>query len=310
MAFQFGIELLTGDARVLDRAALWIYGTVFFSILATGLGAPFPEELPIVGAGVTCGHNRAELDRSIEQSVAVFAVDPSLPFPANVPWAAISQVPSIIPPEPAPTVGLKWYVMLPICVLGVVIGDSFLYGIGRIWGTRLVESRWMKRVLPTPKKLAIEKNFHRYGVWVLLFARLLPTIRSPIYIMAGVVRVPVSLFLLADGLYAIPGVSLLFFLGYWLGDQFKDLIQAFEGKIAAARPILVLLGLAALTAYLVYHFFRHPVATGDPRLEVPVIGEKVAQRTQHSQPAEPAPSDTFGPAPIPDPAHSSPLEGR
>jgi hypothetical protein len=147
---------------------------------------------------------------------------------------------------------------------------------------------------------------------VLLFARLLPTIRSPIYIMAGVMRVPFSLFVLADGLYAIPGVSLLFFLGYWLGDQFKDLIESFEGRVAAARPILVLLGLAALTGYLVYHFFRHPVATGDPRLEVPVIGDKVAQRTEqheHEQ-EEQAKDDAFRPAPKSDSAHSTPLEGR
>jgi membrane protein DedA with SNARE-associated domain len=301
---------LLGETRVLDRAALWIYGTVFFSILATGLGAPFPEELPIVGAGVTCGHNRAEREDSIERTVAVLAVDPSLPFPANIPWAALSEVSSITPPQPAPSVGLKWYFMLPICVLGVVIGDGFLYGIGRIWGTRLVESRWMKRVLPSPKKVRIEENFHRYGIWVLLFARLLPTIRSPIYIMAGVVRVPFSLFVLADGLYAIPGVSLLFFLGYWLGDQFKDLVQAFEGKVAASRPILVLLGLAALTAYLIYHFFRHPVATGDPRLEVPVIGDKVAQRSEYNDSEEPIVNDNFRPNPKPDPAHSSPLEGR
>jgi membrane protein DedA with SNARE-associated domain len=295
---------------VLDRAALWIYGTVFFSILATGLGAPFPEELPIVGAGVACGHVREERDESAARAAAVVAVDPNLPFPANVPWAALYQAPSIVPPQPQPTVRLRWYLMLPICVLGVVIGDGFLYGIGRIWGTRLVEMRWMKRVLPVDKKLKIEENFHRYGVWVLLFARLLPTIRSPIYIMAGVMRVPFSLFVFADGLYAIPGVSLLFFLGYWLGDQFKDLIESFEGRVAAARPILVLLGLAALTAYLIYHFFRHPVATGDPRLEVPVIGEKVAQVTEHHEHEQHAQDDTFRPAPKSDSAHSTPLEGR
>ena len=213
MAIPVWDRTATGDARVLDRAALWIYGTVFCSILATGLGAPVPEELFIVGAGVTCGHNRAERDLSIEQTVAVLAADPTLPFPANIAWVALNEAPAIARPEPPPTVGLKWYFMLPICVLGVVIGDGFLYGIGRIWGTRLVDSRWMQRVLPEHKKLKIEDNFHRYGIWVLLFARLLPTIRSPIYMMAGVMRIPFKVFLLADGLYAIPGVSLLFLPG-------------------------------------------------------------------------------------------------
>jgi membrane protein DedA with SNARE-associated domain len=281
---------------VLDRAALGIYGTVFFSILATGLGAPFPEELPIVVAGISCGHNRADRNDSPAQVAAIVAIDPFLPFPANVPWAAFYAAPSIIPPQPEPTVGLHWYLMLPLCILGVVIGDGFLYGIGRIWGTRLLESRWMKRVVPEDKKQKIEENFRRYGVWVLLFARLLPTIRSPIYIMAGVMRVPFSLFVMADGLYAVPGVSLLFFLGYWLGDQFKDLIEAVEGRLSASRPIIVLIGLAVLLGYLTYHFFRHPVATGDPRLEVPVIGDKVAQRSEHNLPPESLPSENHEPS--------------
>jgi membrane protein DedA with SNARE-associated domain len=200
--------------------------------------------------------------------------------------------------------------MLPLCILGVIIGDGFLYGIGRIWGTRLLESRWVKRIIPEDKKIKIEGNFHRYGVWVLLFARLLPTIRSPIYIMAGVTRVPFSLFVMADGLYAVPGVSLLFFLGYWLGDQFKDLIESFERRVSASRPIIVLIGLAALTAYLVWHFFRHPVATGDPRLEVPVIGDKVAQRSEQSMADEEAGAEVANQnSQTPNAAHTTPLEG-
>ena len=46
-----------------------------------------------------------------------------------------------------------------------------------------------------------------------------PDHRSPIY-HGGVTRT-FSLFVLTHGLYAIPGISLLFFPGYWLGDQFR-----------------------------------------------------------------------------------------
>ena len=38
------------------------------------------------------------------------------------------------------------------------------------------------------KRLQIEKNFHDRGIAVLLGARLLPGIRTPIFIMAGVLR--------------------------------------------------------------------------------------------------------------------------
>src|SRR5947209_13273727 len=140
---------------------------------------------------------------------------------------------------------------------------------GRFWGPRLVDAPWMKRLIPPERQRRIEDNFHRYGVLVLLFARFLPTIRSPIFIMAGIMRLPFTRFVLADGLYALPGVSLLFFLAFWFGDQFRSLVYAAEGRVASARPVLVLLGIAAVAGYLFHHFLRHPVATGDPREELP-----------------------------------------
>jgi len=48
---------------------------------------------------------------------------------------------------------------------------------------------------------------------------LLPGIRTPIFIIAGMLRVPLGRFLIADGLYAIPGVNILFWLAYLLTDQ-------------------------------------------------------------------------------------------
>ncbi|HJZ54042.1 MAG TPA: hypothetical protein VKE74_03760, partial [Gemmataceae bacterium] len=49
---------------------------------------------------------------------------------------------------------LRWWIMLPVCIAGVVIGDGILYGIGRLWGTRLLEREWVKRNLLPPEKRA------------------------------------------------------------------------------------------------------------------------------------------------------------
>lgn len=177
---------------------------------------------------------------------------------------------------------LRWWIMLPICILGVVISDGMLYGMGRFWGPRLLEKRFMRRLIPPDKRARIEENFQTYGVLVLLFARFLPAIRSPIFIMAGVTRVSFARFLLADGIYAIPGVTLLFTLAFWFGDQFRDLVVSAEGKVEKLRPILILLGLTACAGYLLYHFFRHPVATGDPEAEMPLVGQQIAAKMSHS----------------------------
>jgi membrane protein DedA with SNARE-associated domain len=127
--------------------------------------------------------------------------------------------------------------------------------------------------LPPEKKAKIEKNFHDYGIAILLGARFLPGIRSPIFIMAGVMRLPFRKFILADCLYAIPGVNLLFWLAYWFTDQFMRAVQKVEGN----RPIVVAVILAAVSGLLAYQYLiKRRITTGDPK-DLPVVGKQVAE---------------------------------
>jgi membrane protein DedA with SNARE-associated domain len=173
---------------------------------------------------------------------------------------------------------LKWLI-LPVCIAGVVISDGLLYGVGRYFGPKLLEWRVVKRVLPPQKREQIESNFHKYGVLTLLFARFLPAIRSPIFITAGIMRLSFAKFVIADGIYAIPGVSLLFFLSFWFGDQFRELVEIVEKDLRVLRPLLILLAIVAVAGLLAYHFYRRPVAIGNPE-EFPIIGKVAAKIEQ------------------------------
>src|SRR5262249_28046232 len=119
----------------------------------------------------------------------------------------------------------RWWIMLPVCIVGVVVGDGLLYGIGRLWGPRLLQYNWVKTSVLPPERLAkIEQNFQNHGIKILLFARMTPGIRAPIFLTAGLTKLPLARFLIADGIYAIPGVTLLFFLGYWFTEGMINLI--------------------------------------------------------------------------------------
>ncbi len=244
------------------------YGLVFGGLVISAFGFPIPEEVPIVTAGVLVGK---EWDN--------------------------------------PNSWMKWWAMLPVCIAGVVVCDMILYFIGRRWGTKLLRRNWVqKHVLPPEKKEKIERNFHDYGIAILLVARFLPGIRTPIFLMAGLMKLPLRKFLLADGLYAIPGVNLLFWLAYWFTDQF---LRAFE-KVEGNRPIVAAVILAAASGFLIWQYlFKRHVTTGDPK-DFPVIGKQMAtfshqlhvaqlkheEGTQASPPAENPPQ----------PAHQPPAE--
>src|SRR5262249_23363159 len=80
----------------------------------------------------------------------------------------------------------------------------------------------------------------------------------------------------ADAIAATVGHSLLFFLAFWFGDQFLELVQRAESTVDHwIRPLLVLGAVALVGAYLLYHFYERPVSIGDPH-ELPLIGDKVA----------------------------------
>ena len=73
----------------------------------------------------------------------------------QVPWSALalqSADPEVWQAAHYHRIPLKWWIMLPVCILGVVISDGLLYGMGRFWGPKLLETRWMKRMIPTERR--------------------------------------------------------------------------------------------------------------------------------------------------------------
>jgi membrane protein DedA with SNARE-associated domain len=218
------------------------YLGVFGALVGAGFGLPIPEEIPVVTAGAFVGHD----------SQAVIDADRAgQPISENL---------------------TRWWIMLPVCILGVVVSDSALYFVGRWFGPWVLSRPWLQKRLLTPEKRAkIEANFEKRGVMILLGARFTPGIRTPVFLMAGVLRMPPARFLLADGLYAIPGVNLLFWLAYWFTDQFVAAIEAVERH----RPMAVVAVLAAVSGVLLYKLLvGRKVSTGDPE-EIPSLVKPV-----------------------------------
>jgi membrane protein DedA with SNARE-associated domain len=170
-----------------------------------------------------------------------------------------------------------WFIMLPVCIAGVIVGDSFLYAVGRFYGPRLLQYGWIKRRVFPPERLAkIEENFHKYGVKLLLFARLTPGVRAPIFFTAGLTRLPIARFVLADAIYAVPGVGFLFFLGWWFTDSMIDFVK---GPLENAKSIIAFVVIAAVVVYFVYRALRKPAVTGDPH-EMPQLVEQMTHRLE------------------------------
>ncbi|OOR98752.1 DedA family protein [Haemophilus paracuniculus] len=143
--------------------------------------------------------------------------------------------------------------MLVVSMIGVLVGDSTMYWLGRIYGERILQFPLIRKVA-TPERFAtVQERFEKQG-WKLLFvARFLPGLRAVVYLVSGITRkVSFFRFVLVDFCAAIISVPIWVYLGDfgaqnldWLHDQVK------RGQ----TTIFVLLGLGAL--FLGWKWYRN-----------------------------------------------------
>src|SRR3954447_13715203 len=66
---------------------------------------------------------------------------------------------------------VRWPLAWLATALGIMGAESILYGIGRRWGVKLFEYRWVQKLMSTERRQRIEKKFHEHGLKLLILAR-------------------------------------------------------------------------------------------------------------------------------------------
>lgn len=174
---------------------------------------------------------------------------------------------------------LRWYVMLPVVIAGVVISDFVLYGAGRLWGRKLLDIGFVKRRIISPEKQAkLEKNFADHGIMVLLGVRLLPGVRAPAFVMAGIMRVPLTQFVIADAIYAIPLVNALFWTSYLLTDQVLEMFN----KVKEYETLLAVAVLSGIAGVFIYKYVVGKRVTTGETENVPAVISKPVEAIEHA----------------------------
>jgi membrane protein DedA with SNARE-associated domain len=145
------------------------------------------------------------------------------------------------------------WLMIGICLLGVMIGDSFVFWLGHHYGRKLLK-RWPFRVFLDEKKVEdIRKKLHRHGGKVLFAARFMPGVRSTVFFTTGLLHLPYRNLLIYDGLAAIISVPAIVYSVYYFGDLLEyviAMIKKVEGGILAVI-------IAVILFFVIRHFYRN-----------------------------------------------------
>lgn len=92
---------------------------------------------------------------------------------------------------------LKLSILIPIAIVGAVIGDSVGYEIGRIFGPRLRTSKYGRKVKPEHWEKA-DAFVHKHGAWSVFTGRFVAVFRSLVPAIAGTMKMKYPKFLLGN----------------------------------------------------------------------------------------------------------------
>lgn len=142
------------------------------------------------------------------------------------------------------------HIMLAVGMAGVLIGDSTMFLLGRIFGYRVQRIKTFRKILSPRRFSHIQKKFKQYGLGLLFVARFLPGLRSPIYLVAGMSRrISFITFILMDCLAAIISVPVWIYLGYFFANNL-DLLMEYVSDVQKA--IYLGIGLLFVIIFIVY----------------------------------------------------------
>jgi len=167
------------------------------------------------------------------------------PFPedATLLLSGILMANAVIQPLPA----------FLVVYAGLLITDFFLYSAGRKYGRRLIEYKRFQRILSPDQLSKLEEKFKKWGTTVIFFGRHILGFRAQIFLVAGVMRMSVIKFLMADAISALFTIGLWGAIGYLGGNS----IQILKNDIKRIEHIGIVVFAVLLAGWIFYKYFKN-----------------------------------------------------
>lgn len=183
-----------------------VYAFICCFMLAASFGLPIPEELTLVSAGLV---------------------------------AYAAQHPDLYPPPYQGAEGVNTLTLCIVSFLAVFLSDVLVYLIGKVFGGRIIKTRFFQRQVAGAGFDKINSWFLKYGGWACGIFRFTPGLRFPGHLSCGLLGIPLWKFCAVDGLAALVSVpTQVYFVATYGGEVLKHLK---EFKIAIAIILGVVL---------------------------------------------------------------------
>ncbi|MFV0558123.1 MAG: VTT domain-containing protein [Enterococcus sp.] len=113
---------------------------------------------------------------------------------------------------------LKLPLILGICILASILGNTVNYWVGRSLGTQVLYSKKVSRFIKEAEVKKAENFFNDKGKYTIFIGRFIPFIRTFIPFIAGSSHMKITTFTFYNVISAICWVGIATFAGYFLGN--------------------------------------------------------------------------------------------
>jgi membrane protein DedA with SNARE-associated domain len=232
------------------------YLALVLVLTLAGLGLPIPEDIPLIFSGYLCSHQYSpiiELQREADTQPAMIDTNKDgIPDKLN-PRRKHYKVP-------------KLHLMMLAGMIGVLLGDSIVFSIGR----RGIESnnfvaRHLRKHLHSKRRERVERHFARHGNLTVFVGRFAPGFRSIVFAFAGMSKMSYARFLMIDGIAALISVPTFIWIGHHFADRFKIVENFLHRTRHIIGPVFIVLVIGLIVLYYVRR--RRRLALGIPAEE-------------------------------------------
>ena len=137
-----------------------------------------------------------------------------------------------------------------------VLGDTCLYGIGRLLGGDLEKRPWLAKIFPPERIERVKARFRRYQFRAIVAGRYVYGLRPILFFTSGATRMPLAQFVAADAIAAFINALLWVFLGKYFGDRLEVVL----GWAERSETILLVLAGVLITYFILENiliYYRH-----------------------------------------------------
>lgn len=113
-------------------------------------------------------------------------------------------------------------------LFGVLIGDSFLFFLGRHMGKNVFQLPILRKLMTENRIKRAEEKILANSKLICFVARFLPGLRAPIFLTSGVMGVRPAIFLGLDGAAALISVPFWVYLGWWVGEKWDENLKVIK----------------------------------------------------------------------------------